>query len=356
LGFHPSNLSQALFDSSANITAFKYRGVQVEITRPSDELGTVITPTSIANNTNGDFTISSQGTSKIQLTDTRLLERLDFGYDENLPSLSGNPPFQVVNPGSFLSLNITASLFALSGNYRLTANKNVIRLGKDPLNLNSSFLTEFTIDNITNADLGTVIYLVVGENNPTYKITCNYPTPGSSQDQQNLSGIPIVDRTYSNKTITLTPNTIIKLTLVNRYFYYAFPFFPISWRYWYMENLEGEFNTRVTALETIPSWVSLAPFFGTGVSAGAVAPQVMKNQWGQVFFRGNISVANTTLTALSLPPEYRPAVEHRFSISEVGGTAPARAIVSAFGPVFIAASPTSGTSSNAFLNQITFFT
>jgi hypothetical protein len=247
LGFHPSNLSQALFDSSANITAFKYRGVQVEITRPSDELGTVITPTSIANNTNGDFTISSQGTSKIQLTDTRLLERLDFGFDENLTALNSLSPFNITNPGPLLTL------IPLTSNYRLTSNKNVIRLGKRQQDLGNVTSNSINIASITNADVGTVIYVVAGESNPTYNIICRYLTPPSASSFQNINDIPIVDRSYSNKTVTLVQNTIIKFTLVQRWFYFGPLFGSISWKYWYMENLDGEsfaLSNRATALET----------------------------------------------------------------------------------------------------------
>jgi hypothetical protein len=297
LGFHPSNLSQALFDSSANITAFKYRGVQVEITRPSDELGTVITPTSIANNTNQDFTISSQGSSKIQLTDTRLLERLDFGFDENqaaVRTLSGLPIF---DDGAFLSPNT-------SGTYLLTANKNVIRLGKDPFMLNTAInpiADNITIENITNADLGAVIYVIVGEADPTYRIQCSYPTPGSSPVVQPLGGFPIVDRSYSSKNIPLIPNTIVKFTLVQRWFAFGTGINTsvVAWRYWYMENLDAEsvvHETQISSLqsraETLESpmtnWVSLTE---TNPLLFNSTIQYRKNIiTNQVFFRGDCTV------------------------------------------------------------------
>jgi hypothetical protein len=247
LGFHPTNLSQVLFDSSNNITAFKYRGVQVEITRNSDELGTVITPTGIANNTNQDFTISSQGSSKIQLTDTRLLERLDFGFDENLTALNSLSPFNITNPGPLLTL------IPLTSNYRLTSNKNVIRLGKRQQDLGNLTSNSINIASITNADVGTVIYVVAGESNPTYNIICSYLTPPTVSSFQDLNNIPIVDRSYSNKTVILVQNTIIKFTLVQRWFYFGPLFGSISWKYWYMENLDGEsfaLSNRATALET----------------------------------------------------------------------------------------------------------
>jgi hypothetical protein len=307
LGFHPTILSQVLFDSSNNITAFKYRGVQVEITRNSDELGTVITPTSIANNTNGDFTISSQGTSKIQLTDTRLLERLDFGFDENLTALNSLSPFNITNPGPLLTL------IPLTSNYRLTSNKNVIRLGKRQQDLGNVTSNSINIASITNADVGTVIYVVAGESNPTYNIICSYLTPPTVSSFQDLNNIPIVDRSYSNKTVTLVQNTIIKFTLVQRWFYFGPLFGSISWKYWYMENLDGEsfalsnrataLETRATSLETratnletrstnlespMTNWVSLTE---TNPLLFNSTIQYRKNIiTNQVFFRGDCTV------------------------------------------------------------------
>jgi hypothetical protein len=346
LGFHPSNLSQALFDSSANITAFKYLGVQVEITRPSDELGTVITPTSIANNTNGDFTISSQGTSKIQLTDTRLLERLDFGFDENLTALNSLSPFNITNPGPLLTL------IPLTSNYRLTSNKNVIRLGKRQQDLGNLTSNSINIASITNADVGTVIYVVAGESNPTYNIICSYLTPPTVSSFQDLNNIPIVDRSYSNKTVILVQNTIIKFTLVQRWFYFGPLFGSISWKYWYMENLDGEsfalsnrataletratnLETRATALETratsletratnleapMTAW---APLTITNPNASGVIEYRKNTITSQVFFRGSADIffgfpsGNNIIGILpnnSFPVNVRPSTIVRFPV------------------------------------------
>jgi hypothetical protein len=328
LGFHPTNLSQVLFDSSNNITAFKYRGVQVEITRPSDELGTVITPTGIFNNTNEDFTISSQGSSKIQLTDTRLLERLDFGFDENQASVRIIPPgVPLFDSGAFLSENT-------SGNYRLTANKNVIRLGKDPFRLNTAInpiADNITIENITTADLGTVIYVIVGEADPTYRIQCSYPTPGISPVMQPLGQFPIVDRSYSSKNIPLIPNTIVKFTLVQRWFFYPLPIGPIAWKYWYMENLDAESVVHETQISSLQSraqtlenpMTDWAPLTITNFNASGLIEYRKNIITSQVFFRGFADIffgfpsGNNIIGILpnnSFPVNVRPSTIVRFPV------------------------------------------
>ena len=335
LGFHPTNLSQVLFDSSNNITAFKYRGVQVEITRNSDELGTVITPTGIANNTNQDFTISSQGSSKIQLTDTRLLERLDFGFDENQHQLVVNFPFPfpIVTPGDLLINN--------GLNYTLVANKNVIRLGRSPIQQNNTGFNGslFTIDRITNADVGAVIYVIVGETSPSYDILCSYPTPSGAVAQ---TGAPtIVDRSYSSKTVTLRANTIVKFTLVQRWFAFGTGINTsvVAWRYWYMENLDGEvanlqttkannngsnliniedwqFNLGITTLNN--PWTSWITFTSTGANTSiALVPYNnlqyrLNNTTGEVVFRGSLTIGsgfptnNSIVNLGTMPLLFRP--------------------------------------------------
>jgi hypothetical protein len=306
----------------------------VEITRNSDELGTVITPTGIANNTNQDFTISSQGSSKIQLTDTRLLERLDFGFDENQHQLVVNFPFPfpIVTPGDLLIYNDL--------NYTLVANKNVIRLGRSPIQQNNTGFNGslFTIDRITNADVGAVIYVIVGETSPAYDILCSYPTPSGAVAQ---TGAPtIVDRSYSSKTVTLLPNTIVKFTLVQRWFTFGTGFNTsvVAWRYWYMENLDGEvadLSNRATALETratnletsvsdlVNPWTPWAFFSTSGStwSSSTIVPGYTRVQYkrnnttGEVVFRGSLSVnagfpINTTPVVLGTMPQFfRPDTE-----------------------------------------------